>query len=136
MAKFDIAYKRTAKFEGGYVYDPDDNGGETYAGISRRANPKWLGWKTIDSAKKKSGFPKNLADNAVLKQQVKTLYKTNYWNPIWGDRINRQEVANEIYDFGVNAGVATSIKLQQRQFKMKETGKMDEKLLAKLNSIK
>jgi len=136
MAKFDIAYKRTAKFEGGYVYDPDDNGGETYAGISRKANPRWLGWKTIDLAKKKSGFPKNLADNAVLKQQVKTLYKTNYWNPIWGDRINRQEVANEIYDFGVNAGVATSIKLQQRQFKMRETGKMDEKLLAKLNSIK
>lgn len=136
MANFDIAYKRTAKFEGGYVYDPNDNGGETYAGISRNANPKWNGWKTIDEAKKKSGFPKNLANNAVLKQQVKTLYQTNYWNPIWGDRINRQEVANEIYDFGVNAGVARSIKLQQRQFKMKETGKMDEKLLAKLNSIK
>ena len=138
MANFDIAYKRTAQFEGGYVYDPDDNGGETYAGISRKANPKWAGWKTIDAAKKKygSGFKNKLAGDAVLKQQVKTLYRTNYWNPIWGDRIVRQEVANEIYDFGVNAGVATSIKLQQRQFKMKQTGKMDEALLSKLNSIK
>ena len=26
MANFDIAFKRTAQFEGGYVYDPDDNG--------------------------------------------------------------------------------------------------------------
>lgn len=138
MANFDIAYKRTAQFEGGYVYDPDDNGGETYAGISRKANPKWAGWKTIDAAKKKygSGFKNKLASDVVLKQQVKTLYRNNYWNPIWGDRIVRQEVANEIYDFGVNAGVATSIKLQQRQFKMKQTGIMNEALLLKLNSVK
>lgn len=136
MANFEIAYKRTAKFEGGYVYDPDDKGGETYAGISRKANPKWLGWKTIDAAKKKSGFPKNLKNDAILQQQVRTLYRANYWNPIWGDKITKQEVANEIYDFGVNAGVATSIKLQQRQFKMRETGKMDDNLLKKLNSIK
>ena len=136
MANFEIAYKRTSKFEGGYVYDPDDNGGETYAGISRKANPQWLGWKTIDAAKIKADFPKNLDNNAVLRQQVKTLYLKNYWNPIWGDKIIKQEVANEIYDFGVNAGVATSIKLQQRQFKMRQTGKMDDKLLKKLNSIK
>lgn len=136
MANFDVAYKRTAQFEGGYVYDPNDNGGETYAGISRKANPKWGGWKIIDDAKKKSGFPKNLKNNAELQKQVRSCYRTNYWNPIWGDRIVRQEVANEIYDFGVNAGVATSIKLQQRQFKMKQTGKMDEALLSKLNSIK
>lgn len=136
MANFEIAYKRTAKFEGGYVNDPNDRGGETYAGISRRAHPKWAGWATIDVAKKEKNFPKNLSSNVVLQQQVRTLYRNNYWTPIWGDRIKRQEVANELYDFGVNAGVGTSIKLQQRQFKMKETGKMDEVLLKMLNSIK
>lgn len=136
MANFEIAYKRTAKFEGGYVNDPNDRGGETYAGISRRAHPKWAGWSTIDGAKKEKNFPKNLSSNVVLQQQVRTLYRNNYWTPIWGDRIKRQEVANELYDFGVNAGVGTSIKLQQRQFKMKETGKMDEVLLKMLNSIK
>ena len=136
MANFEIAYKRTAKFEGGYVNDPNDRGGETYAGISRRAHPKWAGWATIDRAKKEKNFPKNLSSNVVLQQQVRTLYRNNYWTPIWGDRIKRQEVANELYDFGVNAGVGTSIKLQQRQFKMKETGEMDEVLLKMLNSIK
>ena len=136
MANFEIAYKRTAKFEGGYVNDPNDRGGETYAGISRMAHPKWAGWATIDGAKKEKNFPKNLSSNVVLQQQVRTLYRNNYWTPIWGDRIKRQEVANELYDFGVNAGVGTSIKLQQRQFKMKETGKMDEVLLKMLNSIK
>ena len=108
MANFDIAFKRTAQFEGGYVYDPDDNGGETYAGISRKANPKWVGWKTIDAAKKKSNFPKNLKSDIVLQTQVKTLYKTNYWNTIWGDKITNQDVANDLYDTGVNMGVAMS----------------------------
>ena len=136
MANFNIAYERTAKFEGEYSNDPVDAGGETYAGISRRAHPKWDGWKIVDEMKKKSGFPKNLRNNTTLKNLVRNLYKANYWDTIWGDRIVRQEVANEIYDFGVNAGVARSVKLQQRQFGMKETGKMDEKLLAKLNSVK
>lgn len=136
MASFDIAYKRTAKFEGGYVYDPDDNGGETYAGISRKANPSWAGWKIIDSTRKKQGFPKSLNNNTELKQLVKNLYRKNYWNLIWGDKINNQRVANELYDFGVNAGVAQSIKLSQRQFGLRETGVMDNNLLSKLNSVK
>ena len=38
MANFDIAYRRTSRFEGGYVNDPKDAGGETYNGISRTAN--------------------------------------------------------------------------------------------------
>ena len=135
MANFDIAFKRTAKFEGGYVYDPDDNGGETYAGISRKANPKWAGWKTIDSAKKKSNFPKSLKNDIILQTQVKTLYRTNYWNTIWGDKITNQDVANDLYDTGVNMGVAMSIKLAQRQFRMTQTGKMSDELLKKLNSV-
>lgn len=135
MANFDIAFKRTAQFEGGYVYDPDDNGGETYAGISRKSNPKWAGWKTIDSAKKKSNFPKSLKNDIILQTQVKTLYRTNYWNTIWGDKITNQDVANDLYDTGVNMGVAMSIKLAQRQFRMTQTGKMSDELLKKLNSV-
>ena len=136
MANFEIAYSRTAKFEGGYVNDPDDNGGETYAGISRKSNPDWQGWKIVDKYKSRSDFPKCLDKDANLKKQVMDLYRDRYWNPIWGDKIKNQKVANEIYDFGVNAGVSTSIKLQQRQFKMRETGRMDIALLAKLNSVK
>jgi len=136
MAKFEIAYERTAKFEGGYVYDPNDNGGETYAGISRKANPSWDGWKIVDDYKKKyKNFKDYLKKDSTLKQKVMSLYRSNYWNPVWGDSIRKQEVANELYDFAVNAGVATSIKLQQRQFKMKETGKMSTALLSKLNSV-
>ena len=135
MANFDIAYKRTCKFEGGWVNDDADSGKETYKGISRAANPKWAGWTIIDHYKKKSNFPKNLDSDTKLQELVKQCYKNNYWNNVWGDKINHQDVANDLYDTAVNMGVATSIKLVERQFKMKETGKMSKNLLDKLNSV-
>lgn len=136
MADFNIAYQRTLKFEGGYVNDPKDSGGETYKGISRKNNPKWSGWAIVDSYKNKPNFPKNLNSDTKLQELVKECYRDNYWKPVWGDRIKNQRVADDVYDSGVNLGPAMSIKLLQRQWKMKETGKMDETLLAKLNSVK
>lgn len=135
MAKFDEAYQRTLKFEGGWVNDDADSGKETYKGISRVANPNWSGWKIVDSYKKKSNFPKNLDSDTKLQSLVKELYKTNYWDKVWGDKITNQKVANDLYDTGVNMGVAVSIKLSERQFNMKETGKMSNELLNKLNSV-
>lgn len=136
MADFEKAYSRTGKFEGGYVNDPDDNGGETYYGISRKFHPTWLGWKIVDEQKKKSNFPSNLKDrrNDLLILE-KNFYKVNFWDKVWGDKINDQRVANDMYDTAVNMGVGTSIKLSQRQFKMKETAVMSTLLLNKLNSV-
>lgn len=135
MANFEEAYKRTCKFEGGWVNKDGDSGKETYKGISRVANPNWPGWSIVDAYKKKSNFPKNLDSDKKLQQLVKDCYKNNYWNPVWGDKIKNQKVANDIYDTAVNMGVAMSIKLSQRQFGFKETGKMSNQLLNKLNSV-
>ncbi|MCL2029533.1 MAG: hypothetical protein FWG97_03875 [Deltaproteobacteria bacterium] len=48
---FDRVYKQTKEFEGGYVDDPLDAGGETFRGISRKNHPKWPGWPLISQAK-------------------------------------------------------------------------------------
>lgn len=135
MANFDIAFQRTSKFEGGWVNDDADSGKETYKGISRVYQKSWAGWKIIDSYKKKSNFPKNLESDKTLQGLVKKCYRENYWTPIWGDKINNQNVANDLYDTAVNMGVGTSIKLSERQHKMKETAKMSQELLNKLNSV-
>ena len=137
MAKFEIAYKRTQRFEGGYVNDLKDAGGETYNGISRRANPTWAGWRVVDEQKKLPNFPKNLnARKSILDDLEFSLYKTNYWDPVWGDLIQNQHVANDMYDTAVNMGTGRSIRLSEEQFKMKETGRMSADLLTKLNSIR
>lgn len=135
MADFNIAFKRTERFEGKNVYTKtkNDSGGETWSGISRVANPNWSGWKILDSIKdKKHG---QVITTKELEKLKKELYKKNYWDKVWGDKIKIQEIANDLYDAAVNIGVGMSIKLSERQFKLKETGKMSEILLNKLNSV-
>lgn len=136
MADFKIAFKRTEGFEGKNIYTKtkNDAGGETWSGISRVANPNWSGWKILDSIKDKKHGQVITTDE--LEKLKKELYKKNYWDKVWGDRIKLQEIANDMYDTAVNLGVGMSIKLSERQFRMKETGKMSEDLLKKLNSVR
>lgn len=135
MADFLIAFNRTEKNEGKDIWTKvdGDSGGETWSGISRKANPSWSGWKILDQIKNKKNGQK--ISTPELEERKQSLYRTNYWNPIWGDEIKNQKVANDLYDTGVNCGVSMSIKLSERQFKMKETGRMSDELLNKLNSV-
>lgn len=135
MADFLIAFNRTEKNEGKDIWTKvdGDSGGETWSGISRKANPSWSGWKILDQIKNKKNGQK--ISTPELEERKQSLYRTNYWNPIWGDEIKNQKVANDLYDTAVNMGPSTSIKLSERQFGMKETGRMSDELLNKLNSV-
>lgn len=135
MAIFEIAFKRTEKFEGANIWTntPGDSGKETWSGISRSANPRWEGWKILDNIPNKQNGKKYW--NEELERLKQKLYKENYWNPVWGDLISRQAVANDLYDSAVNMGVKTAIKLTERVYLMRETGKMSNELLTKLNKI-
>lgn len=135
MADFLIAFNRTEKNEGKDIWTKvdGDSGGETWSGISRKANPSWSGWKILDQIKNKKNGQK--ISTPELEERKQSLYRTNYWNPICGDEIKNQKVANDLYDTGVNMGPSTSIKLSERQFGMKETGRMSDELLNKLNSV-
>lgn len=113
MANFEEAYHITLNFEGGYDNDPDDVGGETYKGISRRYHPDWSGWSIVDEAKGAVNFPNNLRGSTVLDALVKQFYKENYWNLFWGDEIPDQDIANELFDTGVNQCVRKSVKYLQ-----------------------
>lgn len=136
MANFEEAFLKTEKHEGKNVWTKTagDTGGETWSGISRVNNPKWEGWKLIDAvANKKQNQVIASPQLETLKRQ---LYKSNYWDVVWGDKLDNQKVANDLYDTAVNMGGATSIKLSERQFKLKETGKMSNELLNVLNTVK
>ena len=54
MANFEDEFNRIIFVEGGYVNDPSDAGGETYLGISRKANPYWKGWEMVDTIKQQN----------------------------------------------------------------------------------
>ena len=113
MADFNRAYENTMGHEGGYVNDPDDIGGETYKGISRKYNPQWEGWSKIDYYKDMSEFPKMLKYSDKLQDLVKSFYKEIYWDVNRLDEIKNQNIANEIFDTGVNMGVKRAAKFLQ-----------------------
>lgn len=135
MADYNIGIPKTLKNEGGYVNDPKDSGGETYKGIARKKNSSWDGWVIVDSMRSQPNFPKNLITNKDLNAKINLFYKKNYWDVIRCDEIKSQEVAESLFDSGVNMGPVTAIHLIQRVLKYEETGKMDDKTLTTINSL-
>lgn len=139
MAKLSISLKRTFGEEGvwsnGKGKNANDRGGRTYKGIAETANPKWAGWAIIDKHINDKNFPKCLEQNNELQALVLELYTKKYWNLMWGDKINNQLIADDIFDTSVNVGVGTAIKLRQRSHKLKETSVMNDETLNFLNSI-
>lgn len=131
MAKFDEEFDKVILAEGGYVNDPDDAGGETYLGISRKNNPKWVGWEVIDDIKKKYGtknITSRLKKDVALTNSAKLLYKQNYWDVLELDDIPSQGIAHQLFDTCVNCGKTTAIRIAQQVLMMTITGKWSDEL--------
>jgi lysozyme family protein len=107
MADFNQAFPITANTEGGISNNPDDTGGYTAFGISENNWPDWQGWSLI-----KANPHLTLAD-PTLRALVEQFYKQNFWNPLLLDQFVDQQIANAVYDFGVNAGIGRSAKFLQ-----------------------
>jgi lysozyme family protein len=105
VAQFDIALAITLPLEGGYVFNPNDPGGETNLGITmavfQRTAHDLLGLDpTSDNLK------------ALTPAQAGIIYRANYWNMVHGDDLALQELANLLFDFYVNAGTHATSRLQ------------------------
>ena len=137
MADFKSAYKKIEAAEGGYAFDPDDAGGETYKGISRKANPNWDGWISIDAIKKAhpTTFKSILKKTPELEKKVQELYKDKYWDCFNLDDVPNQLVAEQMFDTAVNQGQTAAVKFAQRVLDLRETGKWSLDLLNKLVAI-
>ena len=135
MAKFNLALLKVLSHEGGYVNDPDDLGGETYKGISRNAHGSWSGWQIIDKSKKDKSFPVNIVNDVNLQQLVEKFYFELFWKPLKADQIQNQTSAESVFDFAVNSGLSTSVRLVQSIAGTKIDGIIGEQTLNKINSI-
>jgi lysozyme family protein len=50
----------------------------------------------------------------MIDDLVISFYKDRYWNPWWGDDIDDQDIANEMFDTSVNMGVSRAIEFLQK----------------------
>jgi lysozyme family protein len=125
MAEFAPIYERMILDEGGYRLTnvAGDRGGQTYAGIARNRHPGWVGWSHID---------KGETPPTAL---VREFYRSQFWNPIRGDQIVNQIVANDIFNFAVNAGVGIAVKLAQITVGVASDGVAGPVTLAALNKV-
>lgn len=93
-AEFEAAVDRVLGHEGGYANDPDDRGGETNYGISKRAHPD------VDVASLTAG-------------QARQIYRQDYWEAINADSLP-DDVREMAFDAAVNHGVGwTKAALQE-----------------------
>jgi lysozyme family protein len=124
MADFLIAFEKTIADEGGYQLTdiPGDRGGQTYAGIARKPNPEWEGWKFIDRKDFGSATP-----------LVREFYKLNFWDRVRGDELTNQAIAETIFNFGVNTGTGVAIKLAQLIVGVTPDGAIGPKTVERLN---
>lgn len=121
---FETAYDRMIRQEGGYKLTDikNDRGGQTYAGIARKLHPHWIGWTDIDDGR------------IPATDLVRGFYRQQFWQPIKGDKLP-PEIADSMFNFGVNAGVKTAIKLAQIAVGAQPDGDIGQKTISALQSI-
>lgn len=91
---FTQAIDRTLGLEGGYVNNPNDPGGETQWGISKRSYPH------VDI--------KNLSRQAAI-----DIYKRDFWDMVHGDELP-PGFAYQALDSAVNSGIENTVRWMQR----------------------
>ena len=93
MSDFKTAILLTLVHEGGYVNNPDDPGGETNMGISKRQFP-------------------DLDIKNLTQDQAVEIYREGYWKELYS-QIESQIIANKLFDLGVLFGVGTAVGILQ-----------------------
>lgn len=112
--RFDSFFKRLMKYEGSYNNDPDDPGGETKYGICKRSYPD-INIKTLTI------------------ERAKAIYFTDYYIPMNIAAIVEDELAWQVFDFGVNAGIGRAVKMLQELVLAFQDGKLGPKTLDRIS---
>lgn len=123
MADFEPAFQRMLCNEGGLKLHTvaGDKGGQTYGGIARNRNPQWPGWAYFDRGE------------TAPTELVRRFYREEFWMVARLDHVIHQRTAENIFDFGVNAGMPTAVRLAQIVIGAVADGIVGPKTVAALN---
>lgn len=108
--------------EGGYVNNPEDNGGPTNLGITLDVFRRYVKPKaTIDDIKK------------LTRVQAIDVYKQQFWNTVRADEL-MSGIDYAVFDFGVNSGPSKAIKLLQHVAGVPPDGRFGPATLTAVNN--
>lgn len=112
---FEHAFELLIGHEGGYVNHPDDPGGETKFGISKRSYPR-----------------EDIAGMTL--ERAREIYRRDYWGPAGCDAVPAG-VRFDLFDTAVNSGPKTAVKLLQRAVGEVDDGLLGPRTLTALGSM-
>lgn len=102
MISFEKAIERVLGHEGGYVFHPDDPGGETKWGISKASYP-------------------HLNIKMLTRDDAKMIYFRDFWSPV--ARTLPASVAYQAMDAAVNHGMGNAVRFLQRAANVADDGR-------------
>ena len=97
MALFSNIIPFIRYYEGGYVDNPNDSGGSTMAGIT------WTTWQQFFGNTQTRFMTMSNADWG-------TIFKSGFWDPILGDQITSQRIADVLVDWCWGSGITYPVK--------------------------
>ena len=106
---------KTLQFEGGYVNDPLDAGGETNFGISKRQYP-------------------HLDIKNLTREQASDIFERDYMNKYGFNKIIPKSIRWKVFDLAVNMGPVKAIVILQLSLGLTPDGVFGEKTLSAANT--
>jgi lysozyme family protein len=105
---FDQAFERLIGHEGGYSNDPDDPGGETMFGVTKRVAIA-------------NGYAGAMRDLPLA--TAKEIYRKSYWDTVRADELP-DAVRFDVFDCSVNSGSGQAIRFLQRATSTADDGRL------------
>ena len=130
MTNFEKVIGDLIEVEGGYVNHKADKGGPTNWGITINTLTAW---------RKKVVFAIDVKN--LTKDEAMQIYKTNYWDKVWLDKVPSTLICRMLFDQAVHRGPSTAIKNFQRAANatgvaaLSVDGKMNDKTLKSMQTI-
>ena len=115
LESFKECIKMVLELEGGYFNHPNDAGGETKYGITKRDYPE------LD-------IPR------LTKQQATVIYLLHYWDPMGVEKL-MPPLHLVVFDAGVNCGIRTAVKMLQELAGVEKDGIIGPKTIAAAQHI-
>ncbi len=143
MASMEKAFEKMLKLEfnspSNALHYNQGEKGYTYMGIYQYAHPSWEGWKLVERL---AGNGVSMAKNSVvlyyneeLTGMVMEFYKKEFWDKMRLDEVECQNTAEEMFVFGVNAGIGVAVKAGQRVAGVSVDGVIGSKTIEALNKF-
>lgn len=117
-ANFEPALKAVLYHEGGFVNHPNDPGGMTNLGVTKKVWEEWVGHEVDEKAMR-----------SLTPERVALLYKAKYWDKIKGDDLP-DGVDYAVFDAAVNSGPGRAAKWLQGCVGVEQDGGIGPKTLA------